>query len=83
VPNELLGRFSAASRLISWGMVPVAAAIAGGLAQLLGFRTAFGFFAIACLLMIYPFLRMITAAAVAAADAPAEESPVREESSEK
>lgn len=74
VPNELLGRFSAASRLISWGMVPVAAAIAGGLAQLLGFRAAFGFFAVACLLLVYPFLRVITDEAVAAADAPAEDS---------
>jgi MFS family permease len=83
VPNELLGRFSAASRLISWGMVPVAAALAGGLAELFGFQVAFGFFAVACLLMIYPFLRVITADAVAAADAPAEESPVHEESSEK
>ncbi|HYQ66124.1 MFS transporter [Actinophytocola sp.] len=70
VPNELLGRFSAASRLISWGMVPVSAAIAGGLAQLFGFQVAFGVFAVACLLMVYPFLRVVTADAVAAADAP-------------
>ncbi|MFC3454872.1 MFS transporter [Amycolatopsis speibonae] len=74
VPNELLGRFSAASRLLSWGMLPVAAALAGGLAQLFGFQVAFGCFAIVCLLMIYPFLRVITAAAVAEADAPAGES---------
>lgn len=79
VPNELLGRFSAASRLISWGMLPVSAAIAGGLAQLFGFQVAFGVFAVACLLMIYPFLRVVTADAIAAADAPRAD----EESSEK
>jgi hypothetical protein len=71
VPNELLGRFGAASRLMSWGMLPVSAAIAGGLAQLFGFRVAFGFFAIACLLLIYPFLRVVTAEMIAEADAPA------------
>jgi MFS family permease len=68
VPNELLGRFSAASRLISWGMTPVGAAIAGGLAQLFNFRVAFGFFAVLCLLLIYPFLRTVTPAAVAEVD---------------
>jgi MFS family permease len=80
VPNELLGRFNAASRLIAWGMTPVAAALAGGLAQLLGFRATFGFFAVACLLLVYPFLRVITADAVAEADAPAEaEAPAETE----
>ncbi|WP_199754086.1 MFS transporter [Amycolatopsis sp. WAC 01375] len=74
VPNELLGRFSAASRLLSWGMLPVSAAIAGGLAELFGFQVAFGVFAVVCLLMIYPFLRVITAAAIAEVDTPAAES---------
>jgi MFS family permease len=73
VPNELLGRFNAASRLISWGMGPVAAAVAGVLAQVVGFRFAFGFFAVGCLLLIVPFLRVVTTAAIAEADAPAEE----------
>lgn len=73
VPNELLGRFNAASRLISWGMAPIAAAIAGGLAQLFGYRVAFGVFAVACLLLIYPFLRVITPAGVAEADAATKE----------
>ncbi|KAA2261531.1 MFS transporter [Solihabitans fulvus] len=70
VPNELLGRFNAASRLVSWGMTPVAAAVAGGLAQWLGFRVAFGFFAVICVALIYPFLRVITREAVAEVDAP-------------
>jgi MFS family permease len=73
VPNELLGRYSAASRLISWGMMPVAAAVGGVLAQLFSYRAAFGFFAVLCALLIYPFLRVVTHEAVAAADAPAEE----------
>ncbi|MFE5508277.1 MFS transporter [Amycolatopsis japonica] len=73
VPNELLGRFGAASRLLSWGMLPVSAAVAGGLAELFGFQIAFGVFAVVCLLMVYPFLRVITADAVAEADAPAAE----------
>ncbi|HEY1574708.1 MAG TPA: MFS transporter [Pseudonocardiaceae bacterium] len=73
VPNELLGRFNAASRLVSWGMAPIAAAVAGGLAQLFGYRVAFGVFAVACLLLIYPFLRVITPAAVAEADAATKE----------
>lgn len=82
VPNELLGRFNAASRLISWGTVPVAAAIAGGLAEVLGFRVAFGAFAVACLLLIYPFLKVITQEALAPVDAP-EEEPARQESGER
>jgi hypothetical protein len=59
VPNELLGRFSAASRLISWGMTPVAALIAGVLAQAVGFRIAFGFFAVACAGLVIPFFRVL------------------------
>jgi MFS family permease len=77
VPNELLGRFNAASRLIAWGMTPVAAALAGGLAELFGFRVAFTVFAIVCLLLIYPFLRVITPAAIAEVDAPVEEGDPR------
>jgi MFS family permease len=70
VPNELLGRFSAASRLIAWGMTPVAAAIAGVLAQLFSYRLAFGVFAVICALLIYPFLRVVTAESLAPVDRP-------------
>ncbi|TDP92846.1 MFS transporter [Labedaea rhizosphaerae] len=73
VPNEMLGRFNAASRLISWGMLPVAAAVAGGLAQLFGYRIAFGLFAVLCLLLVYLFLRVITPGMLDEVDAPAEE----------
>ena len=70
VPNELLGRFNAASRLVGWGMTPIAAAVAGILAQLLSFRAAFGAFAIGCAALVYPYLKIVTPAAIAAADRP-------------
>ncbi|HEU5471337.1 MAG TPA: MFS transporter [Actinophytocola sp.] len=70
VPNDMLGRFSAASRLVGWGMTPVAAAIAGVLATLIGYRVAFGFFAVICALLVIPFLRVVTAEAVAEVDKP-------------
>lgn len=76
VPNDMLGRFSSASRLVSWGMAPVAAAAGGVLAQLASYRVAFGTFAVLCLLLIYPFFRVVTTAAIADVDRaePAEET---------
>jgi MFS family permease len=65
VPNDMLGRFSAASRVVAWGMAPVAAAAAGALAQLVSYQVAFGTFALLCLLLIHPFLRVITTDAIA------------------
>lgn len=77
VPNDMLGRFSAASRLVGWGTTPVAAAIAGVLATTVNYRVAFGVFAVVCAALVIPFLRVVTAAAVAEVDkpAPAEPSP--------
>jgi MFS family permease len=69
VPNELLGRFSAASRLVGWGAGPVFAALAGILAQVAGFRVAFSVFAVLGLGLIYPFLKVITPQALSAAEA--------------
>jgi MFS family permease len=68
VPNEMLGRFSAASRMVAWGMTPIAAAVVGVLAQVFSYRVAFGTFAVLCLVLVYPFLRVVTADAVAAVD---------------
>jgi MFS family permease len=73
VPNEMLGRYSAASRQMAWGINPLAAGLAGVLAQVFGFKVAFGFFAVAALLLIYPFLRVITPETVAEVDAPAKD----------
>ncbi len=75
VPPDMLGRFSAASRLVSWGMQPVAAAVAGVLAELVSYRVAFGTFALLCLGLVYPFLRVVTPAAIACADEPEGSQP--------
>ncbi len=68
VPNEMLGRFSAASRMVAWGMTPVAAVVVGVLAQAFSYRVAFGSFALVCLALVWPFLRVVTAAAIAEVD---------------
>lgn len=70
VPEQMLGRFSAASRLVGWGMTPVAALAAGLIAQAVGYRAAFGAFAVVCAALVYPFLRVVTPSALAAAPAP-------------
>jgi len=60
VPDDMLGRFSAASRTVAWGMTPVAAATVGILAEVFSYRIAFGTFAVLCALLVYPFFRVIT-----------------------
>jgi MFS family permease len=55
VPNDMLGRFSAASRMIGWGMTPIAAAVAGILATTISYRAAFGVFAVICALLAIPY----------------------------
>ena len=65
VPQALLGRFNAAYRLVSWGATPVAAAAAGALAELAGPRVAFGVFAALAAACVVPFLRVVTASALA------------------
>ena len=68
VPNDMLGRFSAASRLVGWGTTPVAAALAGVLASVAGYRVAFGVFAVMCIALVVPYLRVVSADALAAVD---------------
>jgi len=70
VPDEMLGRFNAASQMIGWGTAPVAAALAGVLAQFAGYHVAFGFFAVICLLIVVPFLRVVTGGALAKTEGP-------------
>ncbi|SCL73420.1 Predicted arabinose efflux permease, MFS family [Micromonospora peucetia] len=60
VGAELMGRYSAAARLFSWGSIPVGAAASGALAQWLGYRVTFGLFAVATTVVIVPFLRIFT-----------------------
>jgi hypothetical protein len=63
----MLGRFSAASRLVGWGTAPVAAAVAGVLAGAVGYRAAFAFFAVVCAALVIPYLRVVTREALAGA----------------
>lgn len=46
--------------------MPLGAALVGVLAELVGVRAAFGFFALAALATVVPFLRVVTPAALAA-----------------
>ncbi len=64
VPDELQGRFHSASRLVGWGLNPIAAGLAGVVAQAVSFRAAFALFAVACACLVYPFLRVMTPAAL-------------------
>jgi len=69
VAPGMLGRYSAAARLFGWGAMPLGAGLAGLLAEVAGFRAAFGVFAVAALLAVVPFLRVVTARALAAVPA--------------
>ncbi|PJJ72895.1 putative MFS family arabinose efflux permease [Diaminobutyricimonas aerilata] len=57
-PSELLGRVYAASRVLSWGAVPVGAALAGAATELVGLPAAFlGAAVLACLNVVaFPVL---------------------------
>ncbi|GAA1218380.1 MFS transporter [Streptomyces rhizosphaericus] len=59
IPDALLGRVSSASRLIGWGGMPLGAALAGVLSQLVGPRLVFALGALACALLLFPFFRTI------------------------
>ncbi|GAA3797504.1 hypothetical protein GCM10022226_16060 [Sphaerisporangium flaviroseum] len=67
VPGHLLGRYGAASRLLGWGALPVAAGLAGLLAELVGVRMTFAVFAGTTALLFVPFLRAVTDRELAAA----------------
>ncbi|MFC3982324.1 MFS transporter [Streptosporangium jomthongense] len=67
VPDHLLGRYSAASRLLSWGTLPVGAGLAGLLAELAGVRAAFAGFAVLAVVPVVPFLRTVTEGELSAA----------------
>jgi hypothetical protein len=69
VGAEMMGRYNGTARLFSWGSIPLGAALAGGLAQWLGFRLAFGIFAVATVAVIVPFLRAFTPAVADRLDA--------------
>ncbi|WP_433224418.1 MFS transporter [Microtetraspora malaysiensis] len=60
VPDRLLGRYGAASRLLGWGTLPVGAGLGGLLAEIFGIRTAFALFAVMVVMLPIPFLRTVT-----------------------
>jgi len=78
VPDALQGRFNSASRLVGWGFTPIAAALAGVVAQAVSFRAAFGVFAVACAGLVYPFLKVVTSQALKAGGAPGGAGAVEE-----
>lgn len=69
VAPEMMGRYSAASRLFGWGSLPLGSAAAGALAQAVGYRVAFAFFAVAAAAVIVPFVRALTPEAIADVEA--------------
>jgi MFS family permease len=60
-PDELLGRVYSASRLISWGVLPVAAAASGIAAELLGIRTVYAIGAVVSVILVVAFLVSVPA----------------------
>jgi len=68
VPAELMGRFHAAWRLLSWGALPIGSGVVGALAEVVGLRAAFLPFVVGAAALVVPFFRVITPQAVAAAE---------------
>ncbi|MEV5570072.1 MFS transporter [Spirillospora sp. NPDC052269] len=64
VDPDMMGRYSAASRLFGWGSIPLGTALAGALAQWFGPQAAFGVFAAATAVIVVPFLRTFTSDAL-------------------
>ncbi|MFE9333810.1 MFS transporter [Streptomyces sp. NPDC006925] len=67
VPDSMLGRYNAVSRLFNRGAVPLGAGLMGLLAEWCGMRTAFLVFAASVAVVVLPFLRVLTPAALAEA----------------
>lgn len=55
VPSEMLGRFYTAYRLVSWGLLPVGAGLAGIIAEFISLQAVFLSGAIAAALLCIPF----------------------------
>ena len=67
VPDHMLGRYNAVSRLFSWGAMPLGAGLMGLLAETLGLRPAFFVFAVSVAVTVVPFLRVVTQESLAEA----------------
>lgn len=60
VGAEMMGRYNAVARLLGWGSVPLGAALAGALGEVVNHRLVFGLFALTTTVVIVPFLRTFT-----------------------
>ncbi|MFE9957184.1 MFS transporter [Micromonospora sp. NPDC005299] len=60
VPDEMMGRYSGVSRLISWGSMPLGALVAGLTAELISVRAVFWGGAALCALVLAATLRTVT-----------------------
>jgi MFS family permease len=69
VETEMMGRYSAVSRMFGWGASPVGAAVAGLLAEGFGVQLAFVVFTGIALIVIVPFMRDFSPAVAADIDA--------------
>ncbi|WP_162605323.1 MFS transporter [Jiangella ureilytica] len=56
-PPELLGRIYSASRMISWGVIPAGAALAGVVAEVWSLRTAFMAASVLAVVVLVAFVR--------------------------
>jgi MFS family permease len=59
-PNPLLGRLYSASRLISWGVLPVSAAAAGIAAEFVGIRAVFAVGGVVSLVLAVAFVLLMS-----------------------
>ena len=59
-PDPLLGRAYSASRLISWGVLPVAAAVAGITAEFIGIQTVFAIGGLVSAVLLVAFLFLVS-----------------------
>jgi MFS family permease len=60
-PDPLLGRLYSASRLISWGVLPVGAALGGVAAEFVGIRTVFAVGGLVSIGLLVAFVRIVPA----------------------
>ncbi|WP_327025101.1 MFS transporter [Micromonospora sp. NBC_01739] len=60
VPDQMMGRYSGVSRLISWGSMPLGALVAGFTAELINVRAVFWGGAALCALVLAATLRTVT-----------------------
>lgn len=59
VPDELLGRTSAALRMVEYGALPIGALVAGALAEVMGIRPVLLLFAAVSLVLAIPFFALV------------------------